>query len=99
MDNKKPKQGGTNDIACFYECYGLLSILKVPQKTTNNFTMNFMKKYGKIECHKELHKSKNKKNHHKHHKKEWKWSKRNDSFECKKCKETCIELNERMNKK
>jgi len=70
VDDKKPKKGKTSNVTYFRECYGMLLILKVLQKTTNKFTINYVKKQRKIAHHQELHKSKNKKNQHEHHKKE-----------------------------
>lgn len=97
VENKKPKQGGMNDVACFYDCYGLLSILRVLQKDNKQVHNEF---YEKIR--KELNVTKNYTNQKTKRTvisttKRMKM-KQNDSFECRKCKETCIELNERMNK-
>ncbi len=49
-----------NNATYFHECYGMLLILKVLQKTTNKFTINYVKKQGKIEHHQKLHKLKTK---------------------------------------
>jgi hypothetical protein len=64
------KKRKMNNVTYFHECYGMLLILKMLQRTANKFTINYVKKQGKIEHHQELHKFKKKKNHHEHHKKE-----------------------------
>jgi hypothetical protein len=43
------KKRKRNNVTYFHECYGIFKILKVLEKTTKKFIINYVKKQGKFE--------------------------------------------------